>query len=177
MIVLETQRLTLRYMDAADAPFILRLVNEPAFLQFIGDRGVRTIADAEVYIDRGPLASYSQHGFGLLLVELKTSCTPIGMCGLMQKPWLDHPDLAYAFVPEAGGNGYGIEAARAVLDYGLARLGLTRVLAVVTPENAPSIRLLKKLGFSAEGTATDPADGAELELYVSGVGYGLDKVP
>lgn len=165
-IVLETERLVLRYFEDADAPFILRLLNEPAFLRFIGDRGVRTVEDAQAYIAQGPQESYRRLGFGVFLVELKPEGLPIGMCGLMQKPWLESPDIAYAFVPEVGGKGYGIEAASAVLDFGRTRLKLNLVLAVVAPENTASIRLLDKLGFCAEGTITDPADSAELKLYV-----------
>jgi RimJ/RimL family protein N-acetyltransferase len=163
--VVETERLVLRYFEVADAPFILRLLNEPAFLRFIGDRGVRALEDAEAYITRGPLDSYRRFGFGLLLVELKVDRKPIGMCGLMQKPWLASPDIAYAFVPEMTGEGYGIEAARAVLHFGCHRLKLDRVLGVVIPDNTASIRLLEKLGFRAEGTIADPSDGAELRLY------------
>ena len=92
--------------------------------------------------------------------------TPIGMCGLMQKPWLESPDIAYAFVPEAEGKGYGTVAARAVLDMGRYRLKLEPVLAVVMPDNTASIRLLERLGFCAEDSIADPADGAELELFV-----------
>jgi RimJ/RimL family protein N-acetyltransferase len=165
-VVLETERLVLRHFEDADAPFVLRLLNEPAFLRFIGDRGVRTVDDAQAYIARGPQDSYRRLGFGIFLVELKPADHPIGMCGVMQKPWLASPDIAYAFVPEAGGKGYGIEAARAVLDFARTELKLGRLLAVVTPDNAPSIRLLEKLGFCPDGTVIDPADGAELELFV-----------
>ncbi len=163
---LSTDRLLLRPLTTADSAFVLQLVNGQDFLRFIGDRGVRTLTDAESYITEGPLASYGQRGFGLLLVERRTDGTPLGMCGLMQKPWLDCPDLAYAFLPEATGIGYAGEAARAVLDAAWHRIRLPRVLAVVTPDNERSIRLLAMLGFARQGTVLDPANTA-LELYAA----------
>lgn len=163
---LGTSRLVLRPLSTADAAFVLELVNGHDFLRFIGDRGVRTLADAESYITEGPLASYVQHGFGLMLVERRADGAALGMCGLMQKPWLACPDLAYAFLPEATGVGYAGEAARAVLDAALHRIRLPRVLAVVTPDNERSIRLLAALGFAPEGTVLDPA-GTALELYAA----------
>lgn len=164
---LQTERLALRRFDVGDAPFVLRLLNEPSFLRFIGDRGVRTIDDAERYITHGPQQSYRVLGTGLLLVELEPRRNPVGMCGLMQKPWLDAPDLAYAFVPEAGGQGYALEAARAVLQTGRTRLRSERILAVVTPDNLRSIRLLEKLGFQDDGETADPATGAVLRRLCS----------
>lgn len=165
--MLETERLSLREFDVGDAPFIRRLLNEPAFLRFIGDRGVRTDDDARAYLERVPLESYLRLGYGLYLVELVADGTPIGMCGLMRKPWLNAPDLAYAFLSEYGGRGYALEAARAVLDHARVTLKLDHVVAVVQPDNVRSIRLLEKLRFTSEGTVTDPA-GAELELHSNG---------
>ena len=153
---LETPRLHLRPLALVDAPFILRLLNEPSFLEHIGDKGVRHLDGARAYLESGPMASYARHGHGLLAVELKATGQPIGMCGLLKREHLDHPDLGYAFVPEAWGQGYALEAARAALE-GAKR---DRVLALVSPANAASIRLLEKLGFASiahpsanEGTA------------------------
>ncbi|MBS1765806.1 MAG: GNAT family N-acetyltransferase [Acidobacteria bacterium] len=142
--ILETARLNLRPLALDDAPFILRLLNEPSFLQHIGDKGVRDLDGARAYLANGPLASYAAHGHGLLAVELKEGGEPIGMCGLLQREHLEHPDLGYAFVPEAWGQGYASEGARAVLD----EAKIPRILALVSPANAPSIRLLEKLGFT-----------------------------
>lgn len=164
-VVLETERLLLRRFAVHDAPFIVDILNEPGFLRFIGDRGVRTRADAVDYLERVPLESYRKFGFGPYAVELEPGRTPIGMCGLMRKPWLSAPDLAYAFLSDHGGRGYALEAARAVLDHARVTLEPERVLAVVQPENTRSIRLLEKLDFAPDGTVPDPATGAELALY------------
>lgn len=167
---LRTERLRLRLFEPADAPFILRLLNETGFLRFIGDRGVRTLEDAQLHLEQFPLESYRAHGFGVYLVELEPGGIPIGMCGLTRKPWLPAPDLAYAFLAEHGGRGYATEAARAVLEHARATLRLERLVAIVLPDNTPSIRLLQKLGFTAEGVVVDPRDGAELLLYGSSSG-------
>ena len=151
---LDTPRLRLRPFTPADAPFALRLLNEPSFLQHIGDKGVRTEADAIAYLQNGPMASYARHGHGLMAVELKATGEPIGMCGLLKRDNLDHPDLGYAFLPEFGSKGYALEAAAATLEDAVAALGYSTLLAIVSPGNTASIKLLGKLGFSFEKLAT-----------------------
>jgi ribosomal-protein-alanine N-acetyltransferase len=159
-----TARLTMREIGPDDAPFIRRLLNEPSFMRFIGDRGVRTDDDARGYIARVRESSERGAG-GTYLVELTADAQPLGICGLMRKPWLAAPDLAYAFVPEAGGKGYAIEAATAVMELARDTFRLTRVDAVVVPDNDRSINVLQKLGFEPNGDITDPRDGTELKLY------------
>jgi [ribosomal protein S5]-alanine N-acetyltransferase len=166
-IAIETERLLLRELGAGDAAFILDLLNQPSFLQHIGDRGVRTLGDARAYIADGPIASYREHGFGLFLVEVRESGASAGMCGLMRKPWLDAPDLAYAFLPQHWSRGYAREAAAAVLAQARVPWGIGRVTAVVTSGNAPSLRLLARLGFRFERTITDPT-GTTLRLLSAG---------
>ena len=163
--VLETGRLRLRRLTLDDAPFILRLVNEPSWLRFIGDRGVRTREDARGYILKGPLASYEQFGFGLYLVELKDCGTPAGMCGLLKRDTLPDVDVGYAFLPEFWGKGYASEAASAVLDHGRSAFGLTRILAIVTPDNHGSIRVLEKLGLRFQERVKLSGDEPELALF------------
>ena len=154
----ETARLRLRLLSLDDAPFILRLINEPSFLEHIGDKGVRDLEGARAYLADGPMASYARHGHGLMAVAVKETGEPIGMCGLLKREHLDHPDLGYAFLPEAWGLGYAFEAARAVLE----DAKLDRVLALVSPGNGPSIRLLEKLGFAA---VAHPAAHADTAVY------------
>lgn len=159
MKALETERLFLRPSTISDAPFILTLLNEPSFLRFIGDKKVRTLEDARQYLLNGPIASYNQNGFGLLLVELRESQTPIGMCGLLKREELPDPDIGFAFVPAYWNKGFGYEAATAVMNDARERLKLTTILAIVSPDNDPSINLLEKLGFSFERVKGD------LKLY------------
>lgn len=169
MKAIETSRLALRALvPERDAAFILRLLNEESFLRYIGDRGVRTLEDARRYIENGPAKSYAEHGFGLLLVEGRDDARPLGICGLLKREALDHPDLGFAFVPEAWGRGFGLESAAAVLSDARARLGLVRVLAVTQPDNGASIRLLERLGFAHEGGVRLSEGGPELALYGTG---------
>ena len=145
-IVCETERLRLRRLSRDDAAFILELLTDPDYVRNIADRGVRTLEDAERYIQTGPMASYEQFGFGLYRVELKEPVVPIGTCGLLRRDY--HPDveIGYAFLPVGRGRGYVLEAANAVLETARS-LRLQRIVAVTTLDNQPSIRVLEKLGF------------------------------
>ena len=166
-VVRETSRLRISRMTAEDAPFILELLNDPDFLRFIGDRGVRTVDDASAYIANGPLASYARHGFGLYLVALADTAAPIGIAGILRRESLDDPDIGFAFLPAHRGQGYALEAARAVMDHAERDLGLGRVVAIVSPGNTASRRLLETLGFRSEGRLRLAADAEEVELFGS----------
>ena len=149
----------LRPFNPEDAEFILRLLNEPSFIQNIGDKGVRTLEQSVGYLLEGPIQSYGLHGHGLLCAELGDTGQPIGMCGLLRRNPAQEPDLGYAFLPEAWGQGYALEAATAVLESGVQGLGFSKILALVAPDNARSIQLLQKLGFTFSSTApTHPGD-------------------
>jgi RimJ/RimL family protein N-acetyltransferase len=165
--VLKTERLMLRQLGPGDAPFILRLLNEPSWLRFIGDRGVHTLADAGRYIEKGPIEMYGRLGFGLYHVRLAASGEPIGMCGLLKRETLDDVDLGFAFFPEFWGKGYAREAAAAVMSYERSRLPLSRIVAITTPANDASRRLLEKLGFKLERSMHLGADPEELLLYAN----------
>lgn len=167
MIVLETDRLILRRIAVDDAAFILGLMNEPSWLQYIGDRGVRTLDDARDYILKGPVDMYGRLGFGLYLVALKDSHTPIGICGLLRRDTLEDVDIGFAFLPGYWGQGYAYESASAVLAYGRRSLGLGRVLAITSPDNYRSIKLLEKMGFAFDRMARLTADAPDSKLFAS----------
>jgi RimJ/RimL family protein N-acetyltransferase len=170
MVVFETTRLVLRRLTVEDAPFILRLLNEPSFLEHIGDRGVRNLADAKQYILSGPIASYDRHGFGLFLVELKEGGAPIGICGLLKRDALDDVDLGFAFVPESWSKGYAFESTTATLAYAHDVQSLKRVVAITSQENVASINLLVKLGFYFERMVLMPGDKDEVKLFARRLG-------
>jgi RimJ/RimL family protein N-acetyltransferase len=167
MNILETKRLILRQFTAEDAEFILELVNEPAFIQNIGDRGVRSLSDAIRYIETGPVASYARFGFGLYLVELKESGESIGMCGLIKRDSLDDVDIGYAFLPKFWSKGYAVESALAIKEYGRDIIGLKRILGITDPANASSIRVLEKIGLKFEKMVRLSADDIELKLFAA----------
>ena len=169
MTVVETERLTLRRLELGDAEFILGLLNDPSFLRFIGDKGVRTLDDAREYISNGPVASYERFGFGLYLTERKEDRVPIGICGLLKRESLKDVDMGFAFLPQFWSKGYAFESASAVMAYGRNVLGLTRIVAVTSPDNGASIRLLEKLGLKFESMARLSEDSPEIRLFASEV--------
>lgn len=165
MTIVETERLTLRQLEQTDAPFIFKLLNDPSWIENIGDRGIRTLEDAEAYIINSPNAMFQQYGFSLLLVETKDPIEPIGLCGLIKRDSLEDVDLGYAFLPEFWGKGYAYEAAAATMDYSQEVHNLSRIVAITLPENKPSVKLMTKLGFQFEETLVLAGDDEELALY------------
>lgn len=161
---IKTERLTLRQFTLSDAEFILGLVNEPSFIQNIGDRGVRTLSDAEKYLE-GPISSYARNGFGLLAVTLNSTGQPIGMCGLIKRDALEDVDIGYAFLPKFWSKGYALESAQAVTNHAKEVMGLKRVVAIVDPANAGSIRLLEKIGMTFEKMVKISEDDIDLKLF------------
>ena len=164
MLELETERLELRRLTLHDAPFILELVAHPTFVANIGDRGVRDLTTARHYLEQGPLASYAEHGFGLWHVARKSDGASIGMCGLLKREHLPHADIGYALLPAYWSQGFAREAAVAVLAHARQRYGLARILAVVSPGNEASIRVLEKSGMRFSRMLAWPGD-RDVRLY------------
>ena len=160
-----TPRLRLDPLQDDDAHFIWTLLNDPGFKRWIGDRGVRTPADAPAYLRKGPWATYDAHGFGLMRVALREGGEPVGMCGLLRRDWLPQPDIGFSFLQRHCSQGYGREAAAAVLRDGEERLGVREVGAIVAPDNAASIGLLQRLGFEYRHPVTPPGEEREIAFY------------
>lgn len=165
-LIAETTRLTVRRVALSDAAFFLRLLNEPSWIANIGDRGVRSLADAERYIETRTLAMYRTQGFGMYVLARKPQGQPIGVCGFFKRDALPEVDLGFALLPEYWGQGYAHEAAAAVMAYGQQALGFTRVLGITNPDNHRSGQLLEKLGFRFERLVQMPPDNETLKLYV-----------
>lgn len=155
----------MRWLSSEDAEFILRLLNEPSWLRFIGNKGVRTVEDARNYILKGPVEMYSRLGFGLYLVESKEEGLPIGICGLIKRDALEDVDIGFAFLPEYWGRGYAYESASAVMAYGRDVLGLDRIVAITSVDNDSSARLLEKLGMRFGGLVKLSDDSKEVKLF------------
>ena len=170
--VLGTERLRLRRLVLDDAPFILRLVTDPSWLEFIGDKGVRSEDDARHYLAQGPIDMYARLGFGLYLVELRDggapighSGDPIGICGLIKRESLADVDLGFAYLPEFRGKGYAYEAALAVMIHAKRDYSIRRLVAITAPTNEKSIRLLRRLGMTLEQAIDLPRDGGRSVLF------------
>lgn len=157
-------------MTLDDGQFILELLNDPSFLRFIGDKGVRTVEDARQYILAGPMDSYDREGFGLWLVELNGSTTPVGICGLLRRETLKDVDIGFAFLPEYRSKGYAFESAAAVMKYARAILGLGRIVAIADDQNTGSHRVLAKIGMTFDRMIRLSDDEPEIRLLASDPG-------
>jgi ribosomal-protein-alanine N-acetyltransferase len=162
--ILETKRLRLRTFTMADAPFVLQLLNTPSWLQYIGDRGIKTLEQAQSYLANGPIMSYNTYGFGLYLVELKEPGMAIGMCGLLKRDYLEHMDIGYALLPAYEGHGYALEIATATMHYAFTKLHLMHLAAITDTGNERSVKLLKKLGFKLKELIT--IENKDLNLFI-----------
>jgi RimJ/RimL family protein N-acetyltransferase len=169
MKILETERLILRRVRAEDSEFMLELLNDPGWLRFIGDKGVRTLDAARDYISQTLVALYERLGFGLYLTELKDEGVPVGICGLIKRDSLEDVDIGFAFLPKFRRQGYAYESALGVMAYGKRAFGLKRIVAITSLDNDGSARLLEKLGFHLEGTIKLSADGEEVKLFAASV--------
>ena len=165
--MIETPRLTLRRFTREDAPFVLALQTERAWQAHIGSRGVTDLESARAYLERGPLASYAAHGFGLYHVSLRKTGEPVGLCGVLWRDGLEAPDLGYAILAAHHRNGYATEAARATLAYARGPLGLSRVLAVTGADNRASQRVLEKVGMRRVGRTLLAGDAEPSLLYTT----------
>lgn len=167
-VIFETKRLVLDELRVErDEAFVLDLLNEPGFLDNIGDRGVRDLQSARGYIENGPAVSYAANGFGLWRVVEKASGQPVGICGLVKREGLDDPDVGYAFLSRAWGRGYAAEAAAATLDHARRVLGIGRIVAITKPANAGSMRVLEKIGLRFEKMIHLPGHEEESTYFVS----------
>ncbi len=162
--MIQTERLELREYTLKDAPFIFKLMNSEGWLKNIGDRNIKTIEDAEAYLQKNYLSSYEKNGFGPYLVSLKDDGTPLGSAGLYKRDNLEYPDVGFAFLSEFGNKGYAFEASKAVMKFASEELKLQTIVGITLPENLSSIKLLKKLGLSEIGTHTFE-NGEELLLF------------
>ncbi|WP_420429970.1 GNAT family N-acetyltransferase [Kordiimonas sp.] len=162
---LETERLRLREATLDDAAFTLSIYNDSAFLEFIGDKKLRTLEDARRYITENFINSYRAHGVGMLVVELKDSNQPIGFCGLLKRPYFEEPDIGFAYLPDYTSKGYGYEAARATLNHAMGKLGHKHIQALVSPANVRSIGLVEKLGLHYDRDDVLPGQETATKIF------------
>jgi RimJ/RimL family protein N-acetyltransferase len=163
-VIARTARLTLRCLTLSDAGFILELLNEPGFLRFIGDKGVRTLHDAREYLLGGPMLSYDRNGYGLYAVGLSDG-TRVGICGLVKREGLDDTDVGFAFLARHCARGYATESAVAVLEHARRDLKIVRIVAITDPDNAGSIAVVEKVGLKFERMIRLNPQDIELNLY------------
>jgi len=163
--LLQTERLKLRECTLSDTDFIIKLVNSQGWIKYIGDRNIHNTDQAIDYLANGPIKSYQENGYGSCIVESKETQTSIGLCGLIKRDYLDHPDIGFAYLPEFMGLGYAYEMATAVFDYAQYKLSIDTIQAIVLEENQRSIHLLEKIGMKFLKPIVLPNDETELLLY------------
>ncbi len=152
-------------MTLDDADLMLAIWNDPAFVRFVGDRGVRTLDEAKAAMVEGALRLYEQFGYGPYCVVQKSDRERIGICGLFRRDVLEDPDIGFALLPPFCGSGLASEAAQAVVAHARDDLGIETLTAIVSPENGASIALIEKLGLSFERGITMPGESEEISLY------------
>ncbi len=162
--VAETDRLRLRRLHAADAAFLLELLNQPGWLRFIGDRHVHSLEQARHYLAQRIDSQFERFGYGMWGIELRVDNRLIGLAGLVKRESLPEPDLGFALLDAYAGQGLAFEAACAVLPLAQSR-GLRRLLAIVDPDNRRSIGLLRRLGFELEALQTLAGGGDLVQCY------------
>jgi RimJ/RimL family protein N-acetyltransferase len=160
-IVFSTERLRLREFELKDAKFIVELLNSPGWLKCIGDRNVKTITDAENYLKNGPLTAYQKYGYGLSMAEKIEGDEPIGMCGIIIRPKMALPDIGFALLPNFEGMGFGVEIAKATIEYSKTHLFIAKICAITTLDNLNSMRLLEKIGMNFIKVFIDEISGEE----------------
>jgi RimJ/RimL family protein N-acetyltransferase len=160
-----TERLELRWFEPGDAALMLKVWNDPAFVRYVGDRGVRTLDEAREALDGGILTMYRQFGYGPFRVALRGSDEPMGICGLFKRDYLDDPDIGFGLLPVYCRSGFAFEASRAVLEDARTGLGFDRVTAIVSPDNKASIGLIEKLGLSLLGPTQPPGEDKDVLIY------------
>jgi RimJ/RimL family protein N-acetyltransferase len=163
-IVLQTERLYLSELTTSDsdAAFMQELTNMTEWIQFIGDRNIKNLEDSKAYIKNRVMTSYEEFGFGFYKVSLKTDDTPIGICGIVKRSTLENVDIGYGFLTKYTRKGYAYEASKATLDYAMNDLNIKKIVAITSPNNDKSKRLLEKLGLKLVDTITESEYGVSL---------------
>lgn len=165
MIPGPTQRLYFRVPRENQAAFILRLVNSPGWLKYIGDRKVYSMADAKQYIRSRILGDFQRESTGLFEVRLKSNDRPIGLCGLLKRDFLPAPDIGFALLPEYAGAGYAYEAAHQIINWSFEEQNLPTILAITLEENLRSRKLLTRLGMKLKPEKVKEPGQEPLLLY------------
>ena len=165
-MIFETERLIIREMTLKDASFLLKLVNDPTWIQFIGDKNVHTIKDAEKYIQEKMIDSYKKNGFGFYAVVNKNMNTSIGITGLIDREGLENIEVGFAFLNEFAGKGYAYESTKAILNYAATTLKISRIVAITDLDNIKSAKLLERLGLRFDKNIQLPEFEKENKLFV-----------
>lgn len=163
--VLTTTRLQLRWLTLEDAPLMLAVWNDPAFVQYVADRGIRTVEEAASALGDGALRQYEAFGYGPFRVSLRGDDTAVGICGLFKRDCFEHADIGFSILPAHCRRGYAYEASAAVIDYARRALAMDEIAAIVSPDNTASVMLIEKLGLQFERMVLMPGETESIRFY------------
>ena len=163
--IIETKRLKLIPTTVNDADFIVKLLNTPKWLKYIGDRQVKSMDEAINYITTKIRPQIDKLGYGNYTVIRKSDHVKVGTCGLYDREGLSGVDIGFAFLPEFEKQGYAYESSKKLLDVGFSDFGIKSVNAITLPGNKASQKLLEKLGLQFKEMVKLPHDKSELMLY------------
>ena len=163
--MITTDRLNLKLASMEDAPFFLELYNTPTFIQFIGDKNLRSLEDARSYVQNRFLPQIERLGYGNYLIIRKEDGAKIGSVGIFEREGLDVQDIGFSFLEEFQGKGYGYEAASKLLETACTDCGCSKISAITSKENIASQSLIQKLGLKYLKTVQLPDDPEELLYY------------
>jgi len=165
MRILKTNRLEIRQVGVGDTNFFFRLLNNPNWLEHIGDRGIQSAEDTLRYIEDHLINFYRENDYGLFKMMLRNSKVPIRICGFVKRDYLESADIGFAVLPDYARQGYTLEASEALMNYGRTVLKLNPILAITTSTNQASRALLNKLGLRAIKTIKPVTSETQFLLY------------
>lgn len=148
--VLETPRLILRSFTLDDVDAMYQLMTVPDVIRYVGNKPAQSKQDVLDYLQQHPLRDYQIYGYGRFACVWKETGQVIGFSGIKLLEEISETELGYRFLPEYWGKGLATEAGSAVIEFAQG-LGLTRLVAVIHPDNEGSKQVATKLGFSLEG--------------------------
>lgn len=163
--MISTERLNLIIVTLEDAPFFLELYNSPTFIQFIGDKNIKSLEDARNYIQNRFFPQIEKLGYGNYLITRKEDGAKVGAVGIFEREGLEVHDIGFSFLEEFQGKGYGFEAASKLLEKAFSDFGCTKISAITSKENVASQTLIKKLGLQYLKMVKLPDDPEELLYY------------
>lgn len=148
--ILETERLRLRGHVAADFEAVAAMWADPEVVRYIGGRP-STREESWARLLRYP-GMWALLGYGFWAIEEKASGRLAGEGGFADfkreiSPAIDAPEQGWALASWAHGKGYGSEAVAAMIAWGETHFGRRDFVCIISPENAPSIRVAEKVGY------------------------------
>ena len=164
--VIDTGRLILRRFTLDDLHAFYQLASRPEIIRYAQSTPVASLEEARELMKAAPFHDYATYGYGRFACVWKESGDVIGFSGVKFVPEISDTELGYRFFPEYWGMGLATEAGRASIEFASADLGLTRLVAMVHPENVASARVVAKLGFSVEKQLRySGLEGVDVDLF------------